>query len=219
MASLRQGADPTREPKFVALPLLVTIPLSCRMEEMSRRVLLASGSPRRKELLAQICPEFDVCVADVNEELMVGEDAKEAAIRLAEEKAHAVFVQNQNAIVIGADTVVIVDNIIFGKPLDNADAFSMLKKLSGKTHQVVTGVAVFFSESHESFCEVTHVTFRKLEDSEIIEYIATGEPMDKAGAYAIQGGAANFVEKIDGEFENVVGLPLKKLRGNLGRLC
>lgn len=182
---------------------------------MSRPIVLASGSPRRKELLARLVPTFEVLVSDVDEEALTVADPLETAERLAEAKARAVSVLRPDALVIGADTVVFLGNEQFAKPRDAADARRMLRALSGRIHTVATGVALAEPKRVIVFHDRTHVTFRDLTDAEIDAYVATGEPMDKAGAYAIQGGAGAFVIRREGSESNVVGLPLEALRGRL----
>lgn len=175
------------------------------------KVVLASGSPRRRELLTRLVPEFEVLVADVDEDALTLPDPFETAERLAEEKAKAVAALRPDALVIGGDTVVALDGVQFAKPRDAADARRMLRALSGQTHVVATGVSLVSAKSVQTFHDRTYVTFRELSDEEIAEYVATGEPMDKAGAYAIQGGAAGFVVRREGSESNVIGLPLEAL--------
>ena len=175
------------------------------------KVVLASGSPRRKELLARLVPKFEVLVSDVDEEALTVADPIQTAERLAEAKARAVFALRPDALVVGADTVVFLGGEQFAKPRDAADARRMLHALSGRTHTVATGVSLIRPEGVRTFHERTSVTFRELSDAEIAAYDATGEPMDKAGAYAIQGGAAGFVARREGSESNVVGLPLERL--------
>jgi septum formation protein len=182
---------------------------------MDRPVVLASGSPRRRELLARLIPDFEVVVADVDEEALTVEDPFETAERLAQAKAFAVVLLRPEALVIGADTVVTLDGEQYAKPRDAADARRMLRALSGRTHVVATGVCVAEPKGTRVFHDRTFVTFRDLTDEEIAAYVATGEPMDKAGAYAIQGGAAGFVSRRDGSESNVIGLPLERLEHHL----
>ena len=183
-----------------------------------RRLVLASASPRRRELLAQAGFSFEVHPAHIPEDPLPAEDPIAYVVRLAREKADAVFAQlsatqpSSNGAaalqVLGADTTVTLDNHILGKPEDPADAARMLRMLSGRTHRVITGVAVVTSNTTEVAAEVTGVQFLALSDEEIAEYIATGEPMDKAGAYAIQGRAARWIPRVQGCYFNVVGLPI-----------
>jgi len=175
-----------------------------------RRLVLASASPRRRELLTKAGFTFAIHPAHIPEDPLPGEDPISYVIRLAREKAQAVFnhLQDRDAVILGADTTVTLDNHILGKPEDTADAARMLRLLSGRTHRVITGIAVVTAEAAEVAAEVTGVRFLALSDQEISAYIATGEPMDKAGAYAIQGRAARWIPRIEGCYFNVVGLPL-----------
>lgn len=176
----------------------------------SSRIVLASASPRRLELLASAGVEFDVFASDIPEEAMPGEAPADFAVRLARDKAVATAARVEGRWFIGADTIVVCDGEIMGKPADGADATRMLKKLSGVPHEVITGYAIYDKARDGLLCKavVTKVFFKALRDEEISAYVATGCPMDKAGAYAIQGGAAYMVERIDGSYTNVVGLPL-----------
>ncbi len=176
------------------------------------KIILASASPRRQELLRYITPEFKVMPADVDEALPKGVPAEESAEFLAVRKTVHVAQQCPDSIVIGSDTVVIIDDEILGKPEDEADAERMLKKLSGRVHKVVTGVCIAYGKRTFSFSEATDVKFYPLADEEIREYIATGDPMDKAGAYGIQSDGCVLVEKIDGDFFAVMGLPVARLK-------
>lgn len=179
------------------------------------RVVLASASPRRKELLAQLTKKFDICVSDVEE--IITESAPDKVVEeLSVQKAFSVYSGTEgDVLVIGADTVVVMNNKILGKPVNEADAFQMLQMLQGKEHCVYTGVTVYMRRGTEersiTFSECTEVKFYAMTDSEIQGYIATGEPMDKAGAYGIQGIGGRFVEKITGDYNNVVGLPVARL--------
>ena len=180
-------------------------------------LILASSSPRRQELLAQTGLSFTVSAANINEDLLPNEAAAAYVQRLAEEKAQAIWNANQAAdslddplVVLGADTCVVCDGRILGKPTDTADARRMLELLSGRTHAVLTGLAAISSGKIARDVEVTQVTFNQLNDREIAQYIASGEPMDKAGAYAIQGYAARWIPRIEGCYFNVVGLPIAR---------
>ncbi len=176
-------------------------------------IALASASPRRKELLAQAGFTFQVEPSGIPEVRKPAESPIAFVTRLAREKAQDVFSRlagatDESRIVIGADTVVVCDDLVLGKPVDADDAKRMLRLLAGRTHQVVTGVCVLSGEVVESAAEVTFVTMQTIADAEIDAYVATGEPMDKAGAYAIQGYAARWIPRIHGCYFNVVGLPL-----------
>jgi nucleoside triphosphate pyrophosphatase len=173
-------------------------------------LFLASASPRRRELLAQAGYTFEVRPAHIDEDLHSGEDATAYVTRLAREKAQLVFdsIGDAQAIVLGADTTVVLDGQILGKPESADDAARMLRLLSGCTHHVMTGVAVITAQGAQVAAEVTGVRFLTLGDADIDAYVATGEPMDKAGAYGIQGRAACWIPRVDGCYFNVVGLPL-----------
>jgi septum formation protein len=175
-----------------------------------RPLILASASPRRSELLAQAGFSFRVHPAHIPEDPQPEEDPIAYVVRLAREKALTVFdkLDDPYAIVLGADTTVTLDNHILGKPENAADAARMLRLLSGRTHRVITGVAVVTSKGTDVAAEVTGVRFLTLSEEEIDAYVATGEPIDKAGAYAIQGRAAKWIPRIEGCYFNVVGLPL-----------
>ncbi|MGO9316448.1 MAG: Maf family protein [Terracidiphilus sp.] len=193
-------------------------------------LVLASASPRRRELLTQAGFTFTVHPAHIPEDPLPNEDPIACVTRLAREKAQAVFAELMGApgpshlgtwestnpnltsttsfTVLAADTIVTLDNQILGKPSNPADAARMLRLLSGRTHQVITGVALISATSTQVAAETTAVTFRVLTEDAIAAYIATGEPMDKAGAYAIQGRAARWIPRIEGDYFNVVGLPI-----------
>jgi septum formation protein len=176
-------------------------------------LILASASPRRRELLTQAGYRFAVEPSSIRESRRPEEDAIRFATRLAREKAEEVFARTKPSaapvMVLGADTVVVCDGEVMGKPADAADAQRMLLLLSGRTHQVVTGVAVVWGPgSAEVAAEMTQVTMRTLSPEEVAGYVATGDPMDKAGAYAIQGYAGRWIPRIHGCYFNVVGLPL-----------
>lgn len=183
-------------------------------------LVLASASPRRRELLTQAGFTFTVKPASISEDLKPGENPIAYVTRLAREKAASVFAEirshDPSTVVLGADTTVVAPNgEVLGKPADPADASRMLRLLSGATHQVITGVALVSQTGIEIAAEVTHVSVLHLSDDEIDAYIATGEPMDKAGAYAIQGYAARWIPRIHGCYFNVVGLPLALVSGML----
>jgi septum formation protein len=183
----------------------------CHNEDM---LILASASPRRRELLTQAGFSFEVHPAHIPEDLLPSEDPIAYVTRLAREKAQAVYneiVASPPQVVLGADTTVTIDDHILGKPQDAADAARMLRLLSGRTHRVITGVAMVTAEGTEAVAEITTVQLLDLSDEEIAAYIATGEPMDKAGAYAIQGRAARWIPRIEGCYFNVVGLPLARV--------
>lgn len=182
------------------------------------RVILASGSPRRRELLTLVGIAHEVRLADVDETLRPGEAPAAYAERLAREKAGRVATDARDAVVIGADTIVVVDGEVLGKPRDAADAGRMLTALGGRSHTVQTAVAVAHAGRVVSAIESVGVTFRTLTASEITAYVATGEPLDKAGAYGIQGFGATIVERVDGDYFSVMGLGLRRLVDLFGRL-
>jgi septum formation protein len=171
-------------------------------------LILASSSPRRRELLTQAGISFCVESIDIDESHRSGETPIAYTLRLAREKAEAIFVAHPTSTVLGADTIVVCDAEILGKPADAADAARMLRLLSNRSHQVITGVAILSPQGTVTRAETTTVVMREILEKEIETYIATGEPMDKAGAYAIQGGAAKFVVQIEGDYTNIVGLPV-----------
>ena len=172
-------------------------------------VILASQSPRRRELLGLFGFPFTVKVADIDETMGTGTPKEEVA-QVSRRKAEAIE-RSAEDVVIAADTIVVCCDYILGKPCDEQDAFEMLSLLSGRMHQVMTGVTVLWGDKSYTCTEITDVCFRTLTEKEIHRYIATGEPMDKAGAYGIQGGASLCVQKIIGDYFNVVGLPVCRL--------
>ena len=172
-------------------------------------VVLASQSPRRRQLLSLIGIDHDVRPANIDESYFAGEQPRAHALRLARGKAEAIA--SPGAVTIGSDTIVVVDGEVLGKPADSAEATIMLRRLSGRAHTVITAVAVHWRDELVADAEEVTVTFRPLSDAEIAAYIATGEPMDKAGAYGIQGYGATIVERVDGDYFAVMGLPLNRL--------
>ena len=175
------------------------------------RVILASQSPRRRELLTLIGIAHEVRPADVDESVHPDEAPVPHCERLARQKAHVLAVQHPDAVVIGSDTIVVIDGDILGKPGDRAEAIAMVTRLSGRTHTVFTAVAVAHGGETLSGVESVSVTFRALDAAQIAAYVDTGEPMDKAGAYGIQGFGATNVERIDGDYFAVMGLPLGRM--------
>lgn len=178
-------------------------------------VVLASASPRRCELLRSLIPEFEVIAAEVDEAPLPQEPPEETAVRLARDKALSIYDSRPSSLVIAGDTVVAVavDKALtqLGKPAHAAEATDMLKALSGRSHVVTTGLCLRWPKGMRILAETTTVQFRELSDAEIAAYVATGEPNDKAGAYAIQGGARDFVIRVEGSLTNVVGLPMERL--------
>lgn len=181
-------------------------------------VILASQSPRRKELMGLFGFPFSVRVADVDEWMDPQKPPFDEVARVSLLKARAISRQETD-IVIAADTIVVCDGVVLGKPKDEQDAFRMLKMLSGRAHQVMTGLTVLQGAETYTCTEVTDIHFCALTDRQIQNYIATGEPMDKAGSYGIQGGAALFADRIEGDYYNVVGLPVCRLGQILQQLA
>lgn len=194
--------------------------ITFRMHRQNKpELILASSSPRRQELLREIGVPFQVHAANINEDQIAGEAPIAYALRLAREKAQTVAAHYPQSYVLGADTIVVVDGEVLGKPKDQADAKRMLRLLSGRGHEVTTAVSLIapsvFTQSTvapgtlaETHASTTKVYFREITEAEIQQYVAGDEPMDKAGAYAIQAGASRWTDRIEGEFSNVVGLPL-----------
>ena len=173
-------------------------------------LILASQSPRRKELLGLLGIPFTIQVSQADETMEPGKSPAQQVAEVSRRKALATVASAED-VVIAADTIVVCDDVILGKPKDRQDACRMLKMLSGRSHQVMTGMTVRYGSQLYSCTEITDVTFRKLSDREIERYVDSGEPMDKAGAYGIQGGAAVFAEKLCGDYYNVMGLPVCRL--------
>lgn len=176
-------------------------------------LILASSSPRRKALLKVLGLEFDIIVSECDENIDFS-SVSDAVMELSKRKASVVAeITDKKSIIIGADTVVVHNGKVLGKPKDKADAVQMLKMLNGNTHQVYTGFTIINNSDGTTVSdyEVSSVTFKKLTEAEIIEYVNTNNTLDKAGAYSIQGTASSFVEKLDGDYNNVVGLPIYKL--------
>ncbi len=195
------------------------------MELKNRHIILASGSPRRREILKEHGIDFEIIKPDCSEETAPGLSPDQIVMTLAERKAKCVLSENPGILgggnlILASDTVVAFDGEIMGKPVDEADAFRMLSELNGKMNFVYSGVCILSAEPSECmlFAARTDVYFKKYTDEDINAYIATGEPMDKAGAYAIQGGFAPYADHIDGDFDNVVGLPydelMRRCKGN-----
>jgi len=176
-------------------------------------LVLASASPRRSELMALAGLRFEVLPAHIDEQVLPGELPADHVMRLSREKAQAVAEKGDGRFFVGADTVVVLDGRIMGKPRDEAEALAMLTDLSGRDHEVITGITVFDRDQQVCLTRsvTTEVRFRELSAHEIQDYVASGCPMDKAGAYAIQGGAVHFVRAISGSYTNVVGLPMAEL--------
>lgn len=191
------------------------------MIKSSIKIHLASKSPRRRKLLKQLNLTFKSFSVDMDEKVKENEKPSSTVLRLSKEKLEIAKLKVKSGIIITADTIVVLDSLILGKPKNKKDAFRILKMLSGRTHIVYTGYAIFNSNNNKTICEyeTTKVTFRKLSDEEILEYIEGGSPMDKAGAYGIQDDfGAVFIKKINGCYYNVVGLPLAKFYHALLRI-
>ncbi len=194
-------------------------------------LVLASASPRRRELLRQAGLDFAVEAADIPEIPEPDEDAATFVLRLAEAKAQAVWgkrrlsgtiddeANDDPLVILGADTCVLCQGEILGKPKDQADARRMLQSLSGRTHQVLTGLAVITAKESFADVEITHVFFNVIEEAEMVRYLASNEPLDKAGAYGIQGYAARWIPRIEGDYFNVVGLPIARTVALIAEAC
>lgn len=180
------------------------------------KIILASQSPRRQALLQLLDLPFTVQVSQADETMEPGKDPAQQVARVSQRKAGAIA-REPDWVVIAADTIVVCDGQILGKPTDEANARAMLRLLSGRTHQVMTGLTVLYGDRCHTCTEITDVTFRPLSEREIDRYVRSGEPMDKAGAYGIQGGGALFAEKIHGDYYNVMGLPMCRLVQVLGQ--
>ncbi|MCR1849506.1 Maf family protein [Paeniclostridium sordellii] len=176
-------------------------------------IILASGSPRRREILANTNAKFDVLTSDVDERIFKFEEPTQLVLRLAFEKCMDIAINNPESLVIGADTIVVLDNEILGKPKNEDEAFDMLSKLSNREHQVITGMSIVNIENNKKIVDYTisNVKFKNLTDQDIRDYISTGECLDKAGSYGIQGYGTLLVKEIQGDYFNIVGLPISKL--------
>lgn len=176
-------------------------------------IILASGSPRRKEILENTNLQFSVITSDIDERIFENEEPIQLVLRLAFEKCMSVAQNNPSDLVIGADTIVVLDNEILGKPKNEEEAFNTLSKLSNREHQVITGMSIVNLENEKKIVDyaISNVNFKKLTDQDIKDYISTKECLDKAGSYGIQGYGALLVEEIKGDYFNIVGLPISKL--------
>ena len=175
------------------------------------RLILASKSPRRKQLMDELGVPYEIIIADIDEKIDLNNNLVNEIEKLSFLKALKVFNDNKDAVVIGADTIVVVNDKVLGKPIDEEDAYNMLKLLENNTHQVITGVSIISSNKSESFSVISDVTFNSMTDEEIKEYISTKEPMDKAGAYAIQGIGSKFIKCINGDYYAIMGLPISEV--------
>src|SRR5215213_6043827 len=202
---------------IAAAPSPLTRPVRMPETTTPPPIVLASQSPRRAELIARLGLEFDVQPADIDESYRDGETPPEHAERLSREKAEKVAGTHPHALVVGSDTIVVIDGDVLGKPKDRAQAVEMLMRLSGRDHEVCTGVAVAMDGRVESGLERVRVRFRVLDRHACDEYVATGEPMDKAGSYGIQGFGSAIVEGIEGDYFAVMGLPVVRMLGLIER--
>ncbi len=183
-----------------------------------KKIILASSSPRRRELLEQAEIPFDICVKNVDETVPEGLTPAQGAEYTAQKKAQAVAFSNENNVVLGADTIVVLEGEILGKPKDKQDAIRMLTLLSGKEHQVITGVCLIKGHKIKTFHSVSKVKFYELTEKQIERYVASEEPMDKAGAYGIQGKGSVLIEEIHGDYFNIVGLPVARVSREIAAL-
>ena len=178
-------------------------------------VILASSSPRRKELLKRIISNFEIKVSNIDESINRPQSVSEIPYELAYRKAKEIAKDHYNDIVIGSDTIVAINNEVLEKPVDEKDAYRMLKLLNNNTHEVISGIAILYQDKEIRYIEKSFVTFNNLTDKEILDYIATKDPLDKAGAYGIQNEYINLVKEFSGEYDNIVGLPLLRLEKEL----
>ena len=179
--------------------------------DLMKKIVLASQSPRRRELMQYLNVHFETVSPNIEEHMDMNLPIQERIESIAKQKARSVFEKRPDNLVIGCDTVVVFESEVLGKPITEENAIEMLKRLSGKTHVVYTSVAMISSKQKVSFTSKTEVTFYDLDDKEIEDYVKTKEPLDKAGAYTIQGGGAIFVKEITGDFYTVMGLPIAKM--------
>ena len=185
-----------------------------------KRIILASASPRRAKLLKKIVKKFKVIPSRVNEAKIPAQSPEAFCVKAAIAKASDVALKQKKAIIIGADTIVVLKKKILGKPKSRKAAIAMLKSLSGRTHKVITGIAVIDSETFKKAADyvVTKVKMKKVAESKILDYVKSGRPMDKAGSYGIQEIEGDFIDKVSGDYDNVVGLPIKALKKLLGKV-
>ena len=172
------------------------------------KIILASGSPRRKQLLKQLFDQFDVIIPDSDETIDPSLSILDNLKQIVYRKADSIGINDPNTVIIACDTMVVIDQTILGKPFDKADAIRTLHQLSGNTHQVISGIVVRTHDTIHFAYDTTNVYFNNLSDQTILDYVASGRPMDKAGSYGIQDIDVNLVDHIDGDYDNVVGLPL-----------
>jgi septum formation protein len=210
-------ADFTLTKKFIMSPENARMGYNNWMKK--KTIILASASPRRRELLKKITKKFKVFRSKVKESEIIAKNPEAFAVKAAIAKAEDVALRSKNALVIGADTIVVLGKKILGKPKSKKDAIDTLRSLMGKTHRVITGLAIVDSETFEKHAglEITKVKMRKAPKKEILNYVKSGRPMDKAGSYGIQEIEDIFIDKIEGDYENVVGLPVMKTKKLLAR--
>ena len=183
-----------------------------------KKIILASGSPRRRELMKYLQLDFEVVTSNVEEVINPKLEHDELVMDLAFQKAYDVFKNHKDSIVLGFDTLVVIDDYVLGKPKNEEEAKIYLKLLSGNTHRVLTGCTILTSGYSKSFYSFADVTFNKLTETEIDEYIKTAEPMDKAGAYGIQGYGSRYIKAFNGDYFTIVGLPVSKLYNELNKI-
>ncbi|HOO43836.1 MAG TPA: Maf family protein [Bacillota bacterium] len=183
-----------------------------------KKIILASNSPRRRELMKNLGYDFEIIASDIEEVLDPKMEHDDLVMDLAFQKAYSIFKDHRDAIVIGFDTLVVIDDFVLGKPKDKEEAKLYLSLLSGRTHRVVTGCTILTTGFSKSFISDALVTFNQMTEKEIVDYIETGEPMDKAGAYGIQGHGAKFVKGINGDYFTIVGFPISKVYKELKKL-
>lgn len=181
----------------------------------NKKYILASKSPRREDLLKLLDIDFTIKVSNICEDLKEGLTNEEIVMDLAYQKAKHIYNDNKEFIILGFDTLVILDGVPLGKPKDRANGFEMLRSLSGRSHSVLTGCAIISKDYKETFYDSAEVTFNNMSDEEINEYLDTQEPVDKAGAYGIQGFGAKYISKVNGDYYSVMGVPLQKLYNKL----
>ena len=178
-------------------------------------LILASSSPRRKELLSLLKIPFDIIVSDIDESINLENDLDKEIENLSYKKAYAVFKDHQDSIVIGSDTIVILNNKVLGKPKDKEEAKEMLRSLQDNTHTVLTAVTIISKDKYDTFSIKADVTFNHMDEEEIEEYVNTNEPLDKAGSYAIQGDGAKYIKQVNGDYYAVIGLPISEVYNRL----
>ena len=183
-----------------------------------KNIILASNSPRRKEILKNAGINFEIITSDIDETFDSNKTIIENSLEVAKKKGIAVFKNHQDKIVISADTIVVFNNKVYGKPKDLDESYEMIKELNGNTHEVITSVCIINDNLIDEFSVFSFVTFKELSEKEIVDYVNTKEGLDKAGAYGIQGIGKSLILKFEGEYENIVGLPIKEVLEHLDRI-